>query len=122
MSNLVISPTQALHGTVSLPGDKSISHRAALFAALAHGESRIENFLDSGVTRVLLNALTELGVVWQLEDTQLIIQGKGIAGLKAPQKPLACGNSATTMRLLLGALAGTPLAAAEIPRSAMSSG
>lgn len=107
---LTIQPGQRLNGTVPLPGDKSISHRAALFAALATGTSRIEGFLSSGVTTVLLNALRSLGIDWQLVGTVLTVQGVGLNGLTASHNSLYCGNSATTMRLLAGALAaaGTP--------------
>lgn len=108
---LYISPSKPLHGIVQLPGDKSISHRAALFAALAQGESQIKNFLLSGVTTVLLNALTELGVQWEYHDSTLSIIGKGLARLKTPTTVLDCGNSATTMRFLMGVLAAAGLEA-----------
>ncbi|MBN2503679.1 MAG: 3-phosphoshikimate 1-carboxyvinyltransferase [Anaerolineales bacterium] len=100
-----------LRGTVSLPGDKSISHRAALFGALATGHSHIENFLVAGVTEKMLDALTALGVSYTLNGTTLDINGKGFAGIEPAEKVLHCGNSATTMRLLIGALAGIGLPA-----------
>jgi len=102
---LVVSPGRALRGEATPPGDKSLSHRAALFAALAEGESRIENFLVAGVTEAMLNALTALGVPWRLEGTTLWVQGRGLQGLRPPDRPIRCGNSATTLRLLTGALA-----------------
>lgn len=105
--NLVVEPGSPLKGVVALPGDKSISHRAALFAALAQGESRIQNFLVAGVTRVMLQALTQLGVAWSLQDTELIVQGQGFLEPDNFITPveLSCGNSGTTMRLLTGAVA-----------------
>jgi 3-phosphoshikimate 1-carboxyvinyltransferase len=103
---LEFRPGRALRGECLLPGDKSISHRAALFAALAKGESRIENFLDAGVTQAMLAALSALNVEWSLEDSALIVNGKGRTGLRTPSAPIYCGHSATTMRLLAGALAG----------------
>lgn len=106
---LTITPGSPLRGPVTLPGDKSISHRAALFAALAEGESRIENFLMAGVTKVMLDALTALGVAWELDGTTLTVQGKGLSGLQTPAAPLYCGNSATTLRLLAGVLAAANL-------------
>ena len=109
--NLNIFPGSPLHGGATLPGDKSLSHRAALFAALAEGESRIENFLVSGVTRSMLEPLTALGVQWELEGTRLTVLGRGLHGLQSPSEALYCGNSATTMRLLAGALAATGIAA-----------
>jgi 3-phosphoshikimate 1-carboxyvinyltransferase len=109
---LTVAPGRSLRGQVGgqyglpLPGDKSLSHRAALFAAMAEGRSQIENFLVSGVTQAMLDALTALGVSWQLDGTRLTVQG---AGLRMPPGlspvTLDCGNSATTLRLLAGALA-----------------
>ena len=108
---LISSPGRPLQGTAALPGDKSLSHRAALFAALAEGESCIENFLVSGVTHAMLKALAALGVSWQLKDSSLTVQGRGFRGLQPPAAHLDCGNSATTIRLLVGALAaaGVPV-------------
>ncbi|HEX9027862.1 MAG TPA: 3-phosphoshikimate 1-carboxyvinyltransferase [Anaerolineales bacterium] len=111
--NLIIIPGHPLSGEIGdgalypLPGDKSLSHRAALLAALAEGVSVIENFLVSGVTRAMLNALTDLGVSWELNGNALQVQGKGLRGLRSPERPINCGNSATTIRLLAGALAAS---------------
>ncbi|MCA9977934.1 MAG: 3-phosphoshikimate 1-carboxyvinyltransferase, partial [Anaerolineales bacterium] len=108
---MIVKPGNALRGTMTLPGDKSISHRAILFAALADGESVIDNVLVSGVTEAMLRALTALGVPWQLEGTRLTVQGRGLHGLQSPSAPIDCGNSATTIRLLAGALAGAGVTA-----------
>lgn len=112
----IIQPGHPLTGSLpnnnlDLPGDKSLSHRAALFAALAHGESKIGNFQVSGVTRPLLNALKQLGVIWQLEGTKLTVAGHGLQGLLPAREPINCGNSATTLRLLAGALAAAGIPA-----------
>lgn len=104
-SQLVTNPGNALRGSVILPGDKSISHRAALFAALAEGENVINNFLVSGVTQSMLEALSALGVEWGLNGTTLTVNSLGIHGLRPPPEPLNCGNSATTLRTLVGAIA-----------------
>lgn len=111
--NIITSPGKPLRGTLTLPGDKSISHRAALFSALAEGESRIENLLVAGVTEVMLEALAALGVTWELDGTTLTVQGGGFYHLQAPQQSILfdCGNSGTTMRLLAGALAALGLPA-----------
>lgn len=108
--DLALSAAAPLNGTCSLSGDKSLSHRAALFAALAEGESVIDRFLVSGVTRAMLNALGALGVAWRLDGARLTVQGRGLRGFTPSAAPLDCGNSATTIRLLAGALAaaGTP--------------
>lgn len=93
-------------GRLNLPGDKSLSHRAALFAALAEGTSRIGNFLVSGVTEAMLASLSALEVPWNLSGKELTVEGAGLArtGQRQPVF-LNCGNSATTLRLLAGALA-----------------
>ena len=109
--NLTIEPGHPLNGEVTLPGDKSLSHRAALFGALAEGESRIENFLISGVSTAMLRGLTGLGVTWQLAGTTLTVQGRGLASWQPPAAALDCGNSATTLRLLAGALAAAGIPA-----------
>ncbi len=101
---MLVIPGRSLHGTVRLPGDKSISHRAALFAALAQGDSHLENFLVAGVTHVMLDALRDLGVSWELIGNRLTVQGTG--RLQTPAGVVQCGNSGTTMRLLAGAIAG----------------
>jgi 3-phosphoshikimate 1-carboxyvinyltransferase len=108
---LVSGPGFPLRGEASLPGDKSLSHRAALLAAMAEGESRIENFLVAGVTRAMLRALSSLGVSWELDGTVLAVSGHGPGGFLAPTAPLDCGNSATTLRLLAGALAAAGIPA-----------
>jgi 3-phosphoshikimate 1-carboxyvinyltransferase len=98
-------------GEYYLPGDKSISHRAALLAAMADGESRISNFLVSGVTWAMLRALTGLGINWNLDENILTVYGQGIEGFISPKEPIQCGNSGTTMRLLAGAVAASGVSA-----------
>lgn len=111
--NLVSKSVNPLCGTVDaeLPGDKSISHRAALFAAFADGTSHIEHFQVSGVTRPMLQALTSFGIQWSLEGESLTVEGRGISAWKNPTFPIDCGNSATTLRLLAGAIAGVGVTA-----------
>ena len=108
---LTVTPGRALVGSLAVPGDKSLSHRAALFAALADGDSTVENFLVSGVTEAMLRGLTELGIPWNLVVTTLRVAGRGLAGLHPPAAALDCGNSATTLRLLTGAAAAAGIPA-----------
>jgi 3-phosphoshikimate 1-carboxyvinyltransferase len=89
-----------------MPGDKSISHRAAMLAALADGTSSISNFSTSMDCAATLSSLEALGVAIEHDNSSLVIRGVGINGLREPQAPLDCGNSGTTMRLLAGILAG----------------
>ena len=96
-----------LHGRVAVPGDKSLAHRAALFAALAAGDSEVGNYPDSGVTRAMRQALEALGVPSVLEGGVLRLSGSRWHDAAT----VYCGNSATTFRLLAGALAATRTAA-----------
>lgn len=103
---LRISPPARLAGTISIPGDKSISHRAAIFGALARGTTTIWNFLRAGDTLGTLQVLAQLGATVRDSGESISIHGVGWDGLRAPSGPLDCGNSGTTTRLLLGVLAG----------------
>ena len=91
---------------MAMPGDKSISHRAAMIAALAQGTSSIRNFSTSADCAATLSCLKALGVAIERDNAALVITGVGIDGLREPKAPLDCGNSGTTMRLLAGILAG----------------
>ncbi len=101
-----IQPAAFLNGRIRLPGDKSISHRAAIFASLAEGETRIENFATSADCASTLNCLKNLGVEIKREDSTVFVKGVGKSGFSKPNDELDCGNSGTTMRLLAGVLAG----------------
>ena len=101
-----IQPAAFLQGAIKLPGDKSISHRAALFSALANGETVIENFATSADCASTLDCLRKLGVEISRENSRVFVKGVGKKGLKKPAENLDCGNSGTTMRLLSGILAG----------------
>jgi 3-phosphoshikimate 1-carboxyvinyltransferase len=90
---------------LEMPGDKSISHRAAMIAALAHGTSRITNFSTSEDCAATLRCLSALGVPIDQDGTDVSVKGSGLRGLRAPAAPLDCGNSGTSMRLLAGLLA-----------------
>jgi 3-phosphoshikimate 1-carboxyvinyltransferase len=101
-----IKPARFLKGKITLPGDKSISHRAALLSALAEGETRIENFATSADCASTVSCLQSLGVEIQRENSTLFAKGVGKTGFQKPENPLDCGNSGTTMRLLAGILQG----------------
>ncbi|GFN23462.1 3-phosphoshikimate 1-carboxyvinyltransferase [Thermanaeromonas sp. C210] len=107
--DLRVRPTQALKGEIIPPGDKSISHRAAIFAALADGLSEVTGFLEADDCRSTLRCLEGLGVeVERCGEGTLKIRGQGPEGLREPEDVLDAGNSGTTMRLLMGVLAGQP--------------
>lgn len=108
MSGLYIksSPATSIHGVVSIPGDKSISHRAVILGAISQGITRVDNFLASDDCLATINAFQSMGVVIErLENKQVVIHGVGKYGLKKPDAVIDCGNSGTTMRLLAGLLA-----------------
>ncbi|MBI3315795.1 MAG: 3-phosphoshikimate 1-carboxyvinyltransferase [Candidatus Omnitrophica bacterium] len=98
---------QKIRGTVSFPGDKSLSHRAIIFGALSEGTSSFTNVLPAEDCRHTREAFESMGVEIRSKGaTALEIVGKGLYGLKAPKKEIYLGNSGTSMRLLLGILAG----------------
>lgn len=101
-----IQPARRIRGELRLPGDKSISHRAAILSALARGATRIRNFSTSEDCAATLNCLRELGVRIEQDGTSVHVEGVGLQGLSTPQAPLDCGNSGSTMRMLAGVLAG----------------
>ncbi len=101
-----VPPARRLRGEVNIPGDKSISHRAAILGLLAEGETRIQNFLKAGDCLNTLKACEQLGAGVRWEDETLVIRGCGLRGLKKPAGPIDCGNSGTGVRLLAGVLAG----------------
>lgn len=101
-----ITPARRINGRVQVPGDKSISHRAATIAALANGASRISNFSPSEDCAATLSCLGRLEVSIQSEGSSVIVQGVGEPGLRAANEELYCGNSGSTMRMLAGVLAG----------------
>jgi 3-phosphoshikimate 1-carboxyvinyltransferase len=105
-----IQPAQRLRGRLRVPGDKSISHRAAIIAALAEtgGRSRLTNYATSADCAATLACLGALGVRIKREGNSVEIEGMGLHWTRAPHAPLDCGNSGTTMRLLAGLLAGQP--------------
>ncbi|MEO6966857.1 MAG: 3-phosphoshikimate 1-carboxyvinyltransferase [Rhodanobacteraceae bacterium] len=104
----ISAPVSAgLHGGIAVPGDKSISHRAIMLAALADGASRISGFLESEDTRATARIFARMGVrIDTLTNGERIVHGAGLRGLHPPNGELDCGNSGTAMRLLAGLVAG----------------
>ena len=95
-----------LRGEIEPPSDKSISHRAVMFSAIAEGTSRVSNFLHAADTLSTAHAMRSLGVNVQDDGAGLLVHGVGLRGLQEPAGPIDCGNSGTTMRLLSGLIAG----------------
>ena len=107
--NVRVTPTHRLAGAVEVPGDKSISHRAALFGALAEGRTEITGFLEGEDCQNTLKAVRALGAsITRKGPGHYLVDGAGLMGLAEPDDVIDCGNSGTTARLLLGVLAGQP--------------
>ena len=104
----VLQSKKPLRGEISVPGDKSIGHRAVIFSSIAHGSSQISNLSGGEDNQRTVQAFKDLGVKISTQGETLHIEGKGWEGLTAPKHIIECGNSGTTMRLLSGVLAGRP--------------
>jgi len=103
----ISAPAGPIRGDITVPGDKSISHRAIMLAALAEGTSRIGGFLEGEDTRATAAMFRAMGVdIATPSASQRIVRGVGLDGLVAPEGPLDCGNSGTGMRLMTGLLTG----------------
>ncbi|MEX5212885.1 MAG: 3-phosphoshikimate 1-carboxyvinyltransferase [Nitrospiraceae bacterium] len=106
MSSLTIKPARSLRGVIDMPGDKSVTHRAVLLAALAQGRSSIAGYCRGEDCLNTMRACRAMGVEIQEFPERLDVQGKGLWGLSEPNGPIDCGNSGTGIRLLTGLLAG----------------
>jgi 3-phosphoshikimate 1-carboxyvinyltransferase len=106
MTSLTVQPAGALHGTLTVPGDKSITHRAIILSALAQGESRIHGYCQGEDCLSMAQAFRAMGVRVEASTDRLVVHGKGLWGLSEPDRPIDCGNSGTAIRLLAGLLAG----------------
>ena len=116
-----LEPGGRVRGTLALPGDKSISHRALLISAMAEGTSRLSGVLDSEDCRATARALAQVGVdTRETSPGNWTVQGRGPDGMQAPEAPLDLGNSGTAMRLLCGLLAARPFRSTLIGDASLS--
>src|SRR5580693_3342191 len=106
MAKKTISPGGSVSGVVELPGDKSISHRYAILAALAEGVSEIRNYSPAGDCASTLECLRRLGIAVDRKGEQVRVAGQGLDGLKAPRRTIDAENSGSTIRMMSGVLAG----------------
>ncbi len=111
---------QKLEGAVQFPGDKSISHRYAMLAAIAEGPSEIHFFSSSADCQSTLDCLKSLGVKIERQGNVVKVAGTGLEGLRAPSGPLDAGNSGSTMRMLAGVLAGQPFRSVLVGDASLS--
>lgn len=103
-----LTAAQSLRGDVTVPGDKSISHRAVMFGALADADTHITGFLMGEDCLSTISCFKKMGVSIDVSEKEVVVHGVGLHGLKAPDELLYTGNSGTTTRLLCGILAGQP--------------
>ena len=106
MTSLTITPGLPLRGTTTIPGDKSLTHRAIILTALAEGTSTIVGYCQGEDCLNTMRAFQGLGIPITQTPTELTVCGKGFWGLSEPSAPIDCGNSGTGIRLLTGLLAG----------------
>lgn len=97
-----------LKGEVAIPGDKSLSHRCVMFGSISSGITEVTNFLPGADCRATIDCFRRMGIDIEHNETSVIVHGKGLRGLRAPQDILDVGNSGTTTRLICGILAGQP--------------
>ena len=101
-----IEPSKGLRGTVTIPGDKSISHRSIMFGSLAEGDTEITGFLYGDDCLSTVGAFRSMGIEIEVTDEKIVVHGKGLHGLQEPDNFIDVGNSGTTIRLISGILAG----------------
>ncbi len=106
LKSIQINPARHLKGEITVPGDKSITHRALIFASIARGKSIVRGLQKGKDCLATLNALNMMGIHMEEEEDRLVVYGQGLSGLREPPNILDCGNSGTTVRLLAGILAG----------------
>lgn len=105
---MLIKPAHSLKGEIDIPGDKSISHRSIMFAALAEGMTEVTHFLQGADCLSTISCFRGLGIQIEITPKQIQIYGKGLHGLRPCKTVLDAGNSGTTVRLISGILAGQP--------------
>ena len=99
-----IKPKKAFNGVISVPGDKSISHRAVMFGSLAVGDTVIHGFLNGDDCLSTVGCFKNMGIDIEMDGEKVVVHGKGLNGLNAPDETLNVGNSGTTLRLMSGIL------------------
>lgn len=104
MKSIIVNPASGLRGELTVPGDKSISHRGVMFGAIAQGTTRLSGFLDSADCRSTINCFRSLGIDIDTGGGEVLVHGRGLHGLNAPASVLDVGNSGTTARLISGIL------------------
>ena len=105
MESMEFTKARGLRGELTVPGDKSVSHRAVMFGSIAQGLTQIDNFLQGADCLSTIACFRSMGVEIENLGDRVLVHGKGMRGLKQPESVLDCGNSGTTTRLISGILA-----------------
>ena len=105
---MIFKKTDHVRGEVTVPGDKSISHRSVMFGSIAIGVTEIHNFLEGADCLSTISCFRSMGIEIENKAGVVTVHGKGLRGLSAPDCTLDCGNSGTTTRLISGILAPQP--------------
>ncbi len=103
---ITLRKARALKGELTVPGDKSISHRSVMFGSIARGTTEITGFLQGADCLSTISCFAKMGIPVENDGSRVIVRGRGLRGLRQPEEPLDCGNSGTTVRLLSGILSG----------------
>lgn len=106
--NKTVAPASALTGKITVPGDKSISHRAVMFGSIAKGTTHISGFLTGADCLATVDCFRKMGIKIEIDGTEVTVYGNGLNGLKKPSSQLDCKNSGTSIRLISGILAPQP--------------
>jgi 3-phosphoshikimate 1-carboxyvinyltransferase len=106
VTSITIKPVTSIKGEITVPGDKSISHRSIMLGAIANGTTTVRGFLRGGDNMATMSAFRSMGVEIHDDGETVVIYGKGLHGLSEPADVIDCGNSGTTIRLITGLLAG----------------
>lgn len=104
MNSMKFTHTSSLRGELTVPGDKSISHRSVMFGALADGLTEIHGFLQGADCLSTISCFSKMGISIENQGETVLVHGRGLHGLTAPDSVLDCGNSGTTTRLISGIL------------------
>ncbi|MCI1959457.1 MAG: 3-phosphoshikimate 1-carboxyvinyltransferase [Clostridia bacterium] len=106
--NITVKPADSLNGTITVPGDKSISHRSVMLGSISNGTTHVSGFLTGADCLATVDCFRKMGIEIDINGTNVTIHGKGMHGLKKPDAQLDCKNSGTTIRLISGILAAQP--------------
>src|SRR5678816_3869685 len=117
---LEITPALTIAGTISVPGDKAISHRLAMLGAVARGSTVIHNFAESADCASTVECVRRLGVTVERDQNIVRIEGRGFSGLQKPALELDAGNSGTTVRFMSGLVAGSPFESTFVGDASLS--